>query len=220
MSEPLTIRGFATVFGVVGAPGEGGSRLRIEPGAFRLAGAIIPLCFGHDPTRAYASTFDRSLRLCQTDVGLQFEADVDDYSLIGGIVRGVYNAVSVLYPADRQSRVETIAGERVEVIERTRIGEVSIVPEGACPGACAWLADQAIDEMRPEVRTAALLWCGATHALPSARLALAPRNRSSGLDAAPLPRAGRADPFVNARIDRALAAAATLRRRTAGLLRG
>jgi hypothetical protein len=163
MPDSLTIRGYCCLFGADSEPGPDGSRLRVLPGAFRLAGAITPLLFGHlQGCRPYASTLDRSLRLWESSFGLQFEADLEPtragYGLAGGIRSGTYCAVSCLYPADRTSRIETIAGERIEIVSRTRIEEVSIVPQGACPGAVAWLADQPIENMPPAIRLSAALW--------------------------------------------------------------
>jgi phage head maturation protease len=148
------IAGYAHVFGVPTAADEHGTRLMTTPGCFDLSGAIN-LCFGHDIGKAFASTADESLRLWQDGVGLAVEATPQAVpgalALVQGIARRDYRGLSPLFLADRKSHVETIDGDPVEVIERTRIGEVSIVVDGLCPGALCWLA-----AWRPEDMPAAL----------------------------------------------------------------
>src|SRR3546814_2532780 len=122
MSAPLPFRGYAALFDVVNS-WEDGRRLMVKAGAFSLAGASIPLLFGHDRSHAYASTRDGSLRVWQDNTGLAFEfepmAAAHALSLAQGINSGAYERVSVCYPPSRSSRTAPVDGALVEIVTRS-----------------------------------------------------------------------------------------------------
>lgn len=170
-SKPLTVRGFATVFGRT-AETEHGTEM-IRQGAFAdslKSGQDIVATWGHDHYFTWARTGDGSLRLWETDVGLAFEATIESSlrgrGLADFIAGGSACASITLVSLDH---VETAVGK--EVI-RANLEEICVYTSGAYPTAC-WLAgDAQPDTLTARCRDLRRRWTAERqaprHAMPSA----------------------------------------------------
>jgi HK97 family phage prohead protease len=142
MKEIFPIAGYGATFGTLTARG-----LIAQQGCFEFpAWQAVRLLLAHDERVPLgASTDRRTLRFWQDDYGLAFEADLPINSLNLSAIRNVKNrtmcAISVTYSPRRDEVATIVDGVSVDLIERTRIDEISIVNEGADPFAWCWPAD-------------------------------------------------------------------------------
>jgi phage head maturation protease len=158
----MRIRGYANLHGVKQQPIAGSNRpLVVRAGAFSLIALDCPLIFGHNENTRYASTRNDTLRVWEDATGLAFEADVPNSwagaSLANGIARGDYDRVSMLLKHYSTS-VEVIDGEECDVLNRSRVGEISVITDGACPGTACWLDVAPIEDLPPHARALAPRW--------------------------------------------------------------
>lgn len=141
----VKVRGHAALFNVLFHPtARTGTRAVILPGAFDLARSNILFCRGHDLGRPYASVAEGTMRAWQDERGLAIETSPERSrsgdDLLRAIKDGSEAGLSCLFfAAGRISAFEVVKGERIEVIAKTRIGEVSAVRRPLCPGASCWL---------------------------------------------------------------------------------
>jgi phage head maturation protease len=142
---PAKIRGYGALFNTLFHPnGRSGTRALILPGAINLAGTDLLFCRGHDIRRPYASIGAGTLRAWSDDRGLAIEATPErsrsGEDLLRAIADNSEAGLSLGFlGAGRISAFEIVRGERVEVIAKTRVSEVSAVRSPLCPGASCWL---------------------------------------------------------------------------------
>lgn len=104
MGTPI-IRGIAAVFNSM-SEDLGGFREQIVPGAFRsaLIGSDVRALFNHDPSMVLGRSTSGTLRLMETDQGLEFECDAPDTSyardLMACMKRGDINQCSFGFNVD------------------------------------------------------------------------------------------------------------------------
>ena len=103
-------------------------------------------------------------KLWQDHHGLAFEAalrpDWSTLSLMRGVRSGTFRAASFQNTGDGKGIVETLEenGRLVHEIRQINVAEVSLATSGANPGACAWLGDEAADEVPAEIAEARARW--------------------------------------------------------------
>jgi hypothetical protein len=162
VTDPLVIRGYATLFGVCQTPLEGSARPFVATArGFDLARPRAALLFSHDPGTHYASTGRNTLRMWKDATGIAFTADIAPtsagYGLFAGIVDGRFNQCSMLL-TNYRTECAVHNGVEVDMLVGGGIGEISIAVEGACPGTCAWSADSHLDDLPPRARRLAPHW--------------------------------------------------------------
>jgi HK97 family phage prohead protease len=142
-----TIRGVAAVFNSI-SEDLGGFREQIAPGAFRSAiieGCDVRALFNHDPSMILGRTKSKTLRLFETDQGLEFECDLPDTSyardLMACMRRGDINQCSFGFQVDDGGDTwqKDAAGQWMRTLHVvSRLYDVSAVVYPAYPDtACA-----------------------------------------------------------------------------------
>lgn len=210
----MIIRGYACPFNSI-AVVDGGIRETIAPNAISLAVGHVQLQYGDHAGWPMAWTGDGSLRLWSDRTGLAFEARLDPaerhvWGMYNAVCGGAFDGCSV--NMFMRNAVETV----IDGVIHRRVRRATIDHVAVSNGVCyretgVWPADAALDDLPPRVRALALAWDRGREAstiaahrsrTPSAR----PVERVSpcGIHAAPLPRAGRADPHVPASVRRVL----------------
>lgn len=184
MSNLYNLRGYAALFNVRGDVRENSILpYYVKPGAFQIGAASIPLLFAHDRQLQYATTGRGNLHLWQDSRGLAFEAWLpmtDRHAgLVSGIRDGRYDQVSAEY-CNEQSTRASIDGERVMIVERAGLGEISICPQGACSDTGVWLGNVPQDDLPPRMRALAHDWvAGWAKGNPSAQARAVSNRRAS-----------------------------------------
>ena len=139
--EPPMIRGVAAVFNSL-SEYLGEFREQILPGAFRLAliDADVRALFNHDPSMILGRTTAKTLRLAETDQGLEYECDLPDTSYARDLMtcmrRGDINQCSFGFSVDDdgvtfQKDSEGVWTRTIHVVER--LYDVSPVTYPAYP---------------------------------------------------------------------------------------
>ena len=154
------IHGYAFRFNEIVTPQGGPKRLLVKPGAFILPGDpggeyAVDLfmsshfsepgkvaVYGKDkgaPGLKIGSTADGSLRFEQNANGLYFEwspgPELAAQRALEAVAEWRMNGACIGFPRApyRSSRIETINGEPVEVIDRTFMGMLLLTVAGCCP---------------------------------------------------------------------------------------
>lgn len=137
MSWRSPLCGYAARFGVVTHPVSAvrPRPVRFEMGCFEIGDPKqIPIWFMHRDWQSYGAGDDLKLELWQDAYGLAFTfiPPPNAYSLVSGIAEGRYSECSVGFGAP------PFGGSSFQSIELTQLREISICPEGACPGTAIW----------------------------------------------------------------------------------
>lgn len=217
------IAGYAAHWGVRFRPENVKTDIVLRAGCFSTV-RNIAMRFDHDEARDFGvTTRIGNLMLWQDAIGLAFEACVPatcmGASLYNGIASRAYDQVSVAFEQD--FRAVPVDGDARE-ITWAALREISITPNGACPGTAAWLRDAEEQDLPPVARHLARAWRASRNTI------LIPTRASSGrsaegpstcarsrppLNSAKGPRAPA--PLVLSQIDRLIAEGAGLARRRA-----
>jgi phage head maturation protease len=151
------IAGYAVTFGVKQIPLAGSPRrLVARAAAFNSIPASAPLCLLHNRDVEYATA---NLWVDRTGIAFSAELPNDNtgWGLAHAIARGGCDEVSPLL-TNISTSVETVDGESCDILVACGIGEVSIVANGSCPGAVAWIAEADREDLLPRARVMRAKW--------------------------------------------------------------
>lgn len=163
MSWRQGIHGYAARFGVVTMPVSGAAapRVRFEPGCFEFTAAEVGIWFSHRPWHSYGSGRELHLDIWQDANGLAFSflpsPHPSSFGLVRGIADGRYAQCSVGW-LTISSVILGSGSDAVESISRARLNEISILPEGACPGTACWHSANAPAGIPAHARAALDQW--------------------------------------------------------------
>ena len=147
--QPLRVNGFAALFNT---PIEvDGKTEIIAPGAFsatlRSGASAVRALVSHDPTTAWASVKDGSLKIWQDSVGLAFSAKLEDTVAGRQLARSV--ASGNAGASFRFKPLETQATASGYIVTDAMLYEISILGEPAYSTA-AWLSDPDLMDGLPD----------------------------------------------------------------------
>jgi phage head maturation protease len=156
----LTVQGYATVWNYE-IPFDGGREI-IRPNAIVMDTPLnIALQFGAHEDGAFvlAETKRASLRFHSDDIGLAFEADIDDRrERVRGAARSIGSG-DVFECSVHFAHIDAELVNGCTIINRARIDHVAIVHSGAYgERAVCWLAEQPEEHRTPRVRAIASQW--------------------------------------------------------------
>jgi HK97 family phage prohead protease len=216
------IAGYAAHWGVRFRPENVETDIVLRPGCFSMIRSIA-LRFDHDEGRDFGvTTRIGNLALWQDDIGLAFEAHLPvnrgGASLYNGVVTRAFNEMSVAF--EWGFHAVPIDGDAQE-ITWAALREISITPNGACPGTAAWLRDAEDQDLPLRARALARTWRASRDKIPTPTRASARSTEGPSTCARSRPPHNSAKrlrtpaPLVLGQIDRLIAEGAGLSRRRA-----
>jgi phage head maturation protease len=138
---PAQVRGYVAMWNAVAGVGSNGFRTVFRPGSISINHYDITADCSHLAHTAFASTFDKSLRLFGDALGLAFEADIP-LSVQGAAVRNMLNSGEPWGCSGSYFVEEEVLDGDIQTITRGRLLHVAVTATPACRSTSCWLPNE------------------------------------------------------------------------------